>query len=67
MNKDENTKYQLTNPRGSVGLSPKAWKLFWLMKDFAPKMTALDFASKMVLFCFTNLREFLKEAGDVEG
>ena len=67
MNKSENTKYQLTKPRGSVGLSPEAWKLFWLMKDHVPKMTALDLASKMVVFCFNNLRDFLKEAENVDG
>ena len=67
MNKGESTKCQLTKPRGAVGLSPEAWKLFWLMKDHVPKMTALDLASKMVVFCFRHLREFLKEAGDVDG
>ena len=65
MNK-EDTRYQLTKPRGSVGLSPKAWKMFWLMKDHVPKMTALDLASKMVFYCFDNLKDFLKEVSDVE-
>lgn len=66
MNREDNTKYQLSKPRGSVGLNPPAWKMFWLIKDHVPAMSALDLASKMVFYCFDNLASFLKEVSNAE-